>query len=634
MKNRTGTNIWKDQDRPLGDDQKKSGISFDLLSKDHGLEVHEICAADGRHHCPASFESTTHVMKNKGKIMLKSIFMRGLTMVTGICLTIALLQAVSLRAEELKPFLTLKIADPGTLMNVAEKIADLAGQRRDFDAGVASFRDLSGLNPKGPFGLILRSDGEEIREPIFVLPIEKLEDVNLPNFEAVMASAKKEGDGKYVLNSPLGLYNMYQKKGFVLITTADSEGPLPEDPAKLFAGLENYTLGFRVDLENTSLDSIEVLLAPIQMILAMQGGQAAQSAEQLSEAIELLHKEYRSVAGGIVFDPQTASLDFIGTYVPKKGSNAEKMIGAFKDMKTSFSGFAGMGADTIFSLSGIESDTQVDLEASMNAIDQILDGLLEQAEEQAETDADFELAETVAESFRKVVESTLKKGKYDFGCSMNAQGTLLLASTIGDTVELRKGMKAIFDHITTTFGEDEVNDNIGKYLKKEFETVEGFKISSFTFPFADIPDDDVPQTLKDKTVAAFWGVKENEAVALALGLDAKETEKKFREALEKTKSAVPVKQPLAFFAIQPLGKLLEKYVPKDMQDDTAEKVIALLSASPTDAKITLTTSLTGEAMEVKVSSSGTMVTTLANLFKILAASDIAESLDNTTIRDF
>ena len=559
---------------------------------------------------------------------------QGAAWAISLCLTLSFLFTATVQAQELKPFLTLKVADPATLMSVAEKIADLTGQRRDFDAGVASFKDLKGLNRKGPFGLVLQTDGEEIKNPLFVLPIEKLEDVDLPNFEALMASAKKEGDGKYVINSPVGQYNMYQRKDHLLVTGADSEGELPGDVQKLFAGLDDYTLGLRIDLENTSRDSIDMLLAPVTLLLAMQGGQAAQSAESMSEAIETLYNECRSMTIGITFDAKTAAAEIVASTIPKKGSDSEKQLIGFKDAKTAFSGFLGSGSNVVFSVGGVDSNTKATKDTTMATIDQVIDGLLEQAEDQAETDEDFEFAENVAESIRTIIEATLDKGKSDLACSLDGNGTFLLATTIGDTDELKKLAKACFEHFKKMHDAEEADNVAEKYFKKEYKTVEGFVLSSFVLPLVDTNDPKIPSTLADKTISVYWGLKENDAIAVAFGFDPVETEKCFIEALNKTETPVAVRQPTAIFAFQPLGKLLDQYVPKETKDSTMEKVVDLLSAATSDAKITYSIKVDGEVLEGKLSASGSAVQVLMNLYRIFTAADSAGTIDSTKIREF
>ncbi len=561
--------------------------------------------------------------------------------VSGLCLSLALLLTASAVAQEtaaMKPFLTLKFADPATLVSVAEKVADLAGKRREFDAGFASFRELGGINKTGPFGLILQSDGEAIQMPVVVLPIESFGALSFPNVEALLANAEKDGD-KLIFGSPLGDIVAHQRKGFVLVTPSASAAPLPEDPIKLFTGLEKYTVGFRADFENTTLESIETFTAPLSLMMSMRGAEGAKAAEQFGTVVNLLHKEYKSISGGLVFDPKTAALDYVVTVTPKKGSAVEKQLAALKDMKTALSGFTSMAPDAIFSVNGSQNGVPQDDEQvamAMTTIDQAIDGFLEQFADQAETDKEFEQAEIAAKAFCNVIEASMKKGSSDLGISMNANGTILIAAEVGDTQELKKANQAIVNMLQARGARgEEAAAALEKYWKKDFETVNDFKLTSLIIPLAELAEASLPSTLADKTLTFFSGIKDGEAFALAVGLDAKEVEAKFRAALAKTgEPVVATQQPIGFFALQPLGKLFDKYIPEENRDGTAEKIIKLLADAPSDAKITLSARAVDDSMEVKYGVSGSTVTTIAELIKIAVAAKVEADEASSVIREF
>ncbi|MDR1270972.1 MAG: hypothetical protein LBK82_15765, partial [Planctomycetaceae bacterium] len=253
--------------------------------------------------------------------MKKNFVLRGFTFVTTLCISLSILFSTSLQAEELKSFLTIKADSPETLLNIAGKIAELAGTSNEFNNAVAPFKDLAGLNPEGPFGFVLHSDSQELKEPLLILPIKDLNAVNLPGFETITTGLKKLSNGKYLINNPLGNYLFYQKNGYVAVVTEDSVLTIPDNPKTLFADLEKTTLGIKIDFENTSLDAIEAALAMPQMFLAIQGGpQAPQLIEQFNDALGKIYEEVRSITAGLAFDPKTADLNLTSPVVPKKGS--------------------------------------------------------------------------------------------------------------------------------------------------------------------------------------------------------------------------------------------------------------------------------------------------------------------------
>ncbi|MDR2116159.1 MAG: hypothetical protein LBP87_07245 [Planctomycetaceae bacterium] len=570
--------------------------------------------------------------------MRKSFVLRGFTSVTTLLISLSILFSATLQAEELKAFLTIKIAPPETLLNVAGKIAEIAGASKDFENAVAPFKELSGLNPDGSFGFVLHSNGDEIKEPLLILPINDLKAVNLPGFETITTGLKKQSDGKYLINSPLGNYLFYQKKGFVAVVTEESELTIPDNPKALFAELEKTTIGFKIDFENASLDAIETALALPQMFFAMQAGpQATQAIEQFNEALTYIYEKLRSETIGISFDPKTADLNLTASVVPKKDSELEKQIADYKNAKTKFSGFLGNPNEVIFSWSNVETIGSSEIDFSLTAIDQLFDAVLLQIEEQSETDEELEANTSLAESAKKIFTATIQKGKGEVGASLDANGTLLLALTIGETADLEKLGVNIFDRIKKDHNEDDVNEFLKKYLKKNDTVIEGFNVSSLKIPLEEAAEGhELPEKLAKETVGLFWAInKDDEAVAIAAGFDFDKTEKSFRQALAQTKTPVPLKQPIGVFALQPLGKLLKKYTDNSLSD-TVTKSIELLSSSGTDAKITVSGKVIDGAMHADINVSGKAITVLANIIKIFAGAtaENSGSLDRSKIKEF
>ncbi|MDR2704386.1 MAG: hypothetical protein LBC02_01280, partial [Planctomycetaceae bacterium] len=192
----------------------------------------------------------------------------------------------------------------------------------------------------------------------------------------------------------------------------------------------------------------------------------------------------------------------------------------------------------------------------------------------------------------------------------------------------------IFDRIKKEHDEDDVNEFLKKYLKKNYTTIEGFNVSSLKIPLEEAAaGHELPEKLAKEIVGVFWAFKNNEAVAVAVGFDFDKTEKTFHQALTKTKTPVPLQQPVGIVALQPLGKLLKKYTDSNLPD-TAAKAIDLLSSVEADAKITFSAEVVGTAIHGKASISGKTVTVLANIVKIFAASENNGTLDRSKIKPF
>lgn len=571
--------------------------------------------------------------------MLKQLLMRGVVFMMGLLFVLPMTaQAQEAQNQKaLKPVLTLKVASPEILMGVVEKIADLAGQKAEFQTQVASFKDLKGLNVKNPIGFVLRSDGEEFKEPVLVLPVEDFDAIQIPGFEMIRGQLKKAGEGKYLLNSPAGIFVVQKKKGFYVVTPEDSEVPVPDDPTTLFADLEKYTIGVKVDFENTSFEAFEYFMAPLQFAMAMQGGpQAVQMVENLNQQIQTLHKEYASTTIGITFDPKTADLAFETQVVPRKGTDSEKQAALFKDAKTAFSAFRG-GENTVFSCNLVDFVSETEIELSLGSFDQFVEGFLEHAE----TDEDYEFGEIVAESARIIFESILEKKKVDGACSLDAEGILLGALSLADTAELKKLTTLLMDRVKKDHDADEFDAFMKDNLKKAYETVEGYSLSSLTIPVAEAAAaHGCPVDLNDLTVFLYWGVKEGDSVAFAVGTDAAKTEARFKKALAGTKNPVPVQQPSFVFSLHSLGALLvnfEKIAPEACTNPMWPKIVNSLNAAKPTAKITGSLQVEGEnCLSGTLKIDGNAVSVLAKLLLIAwenMPSD-AGTLDRTKIREF
>lgn len=549
----------------------------------------------------------------------------------GLCL---LLFALPVFAQELKPVLTVKLASPDTLVRVAEKIAELAGATEETNAVLDQYKNHAGLNSKGPIWFILQSDGDELRDPILCLPVEDFDKLDIPGLEMLTASLKDEGDGRYSFNSPFGLYDVVKKTGCYVLTQQESAAKLPDDPNQLVAELNKYVLAIKIDLENTSLESIENFLSPFMMLAALQNPDAANSLENVNDQIEQLHNECASFTLGLAFDPKTADLNIDTVMVPRKGSATEKQIEESKNAKTIFDGFRMNGNNVVFSFGSVEVFNETGIETAREGLDTFLDGILEQTEENAETEAEYELAETAVESIKKIFDATAKQGRCDFAASLNSDALFLAAATVGDTEELEDLIEMLVDRFKQQVGEEKTDELLEKYQKKDITTIEGFNVSSFVIPLNEVDGaENCPLPLKDKTLAVYRAVKKDQAIAFACGLDQAKTEKAFSEALAATKTPAAVQAPQAVLSLQPIGNLLKRF-DVDQIDETAEKVVGILTAAGSDAKISIETNNGEQALTAKIKIGGKAVSAIAELIKLFATGESAGSLDRKTIRNF
>lgn len=566
--------------------------------------------------------------------MQNKFIRRGLALIMGFCLALPMLAVAPVAAQEDKPFLTVKVAGPESLLKISKKIAELSGNAETFAQMAPMLGDLSGFNAKAPIGLVVRSDGKEIKDVFLALPIEDIDEVTNMFFVMFLRGSitETEEENVYLFNNPMGpAFRLEQKKGYLLATPEASKAKLPDDPGKYFAGMEKYSLAVKVDFENVGFESIEQYLAMFQMMMAMQGGpEAAEGLDAMLEQVELAHKEFRSALFGVTFDPESSDIEIDSAAYPRKGSDSEKQLAASLDAKTAFAGFRG-GKNTIFYLGGCDFVTKEQAEMTMKSFDTMLDGFLEQAEMQSETDEEFEFTESVAESVRTVLKSILKEGSFDYACSMDAEGTVLGAMSVGDTKALGELAEKVVTQVKKFHEDADIDKFMDAHLKKAYDTVEGFKISKLIVPLSEISAEahEVPESLADLTISVFWGVKEGQAIAFAAGLDEAKTEKAFKDALAGTKSKVDIVQPQAAFALKPLGTFLKK-LKIDEENEEAKIGVNILAGADDDAVITVTGRPTEGGIMASIKMSGKVLTTLIKAFQDSSAS----SAGDRTIRNF
>jgi hypothetical protein len=577
-------------------------------------------------------------------------------------LSVLLLPVLS-AAAELKPFLTVHLGSPEAFISVIEKFADLSGNGEAVAETLAPFKDIQGVNVKGNIGIVLQSTENNELEFFAVLPITDIEKATIPGqemvFEMIRAGLTKEAGGYYSYKSPFGNYVIRQKKDYITLAPEKSEKLLPDDPQVLFQEFDKQLLGVKVNYENTTPEAIETIIAPIGALMAMTGNeQGGEFIDNLTRSLKDIFEEYSATSGSLSVDTETLDIVANVSEVAKKGSDTAKKLESLKGAKTVFSGFAGNPAKTIAWFNAVSVWRKNDVKSIDEAVDNFVEGFQEGLAEAAEDlgYTDGKLAkdiEQIIASVKKVIKATTEKKLLDAGASLDSEGTVLAAFTLGDTDELAKLVKDIIDlakSYSASLTEKDVKFDIAKYVNKDYKTVADYSVSKLTLPVKDVialfADEDAKDAAAFDTVTlnAFWAVKANEAVAVGFGLNAAHTEEAFLAALEKTKNPIAVPTTVAAFSIKPVGEFLKQFLPLvDMaqtssgkKDDSALKslteVVKLLSNADGDAKAVVDYKITDTTSVVDFKVSGKLVTVLFDVVKKVT-SVISESLDRPAIQD-
>jgi hypothetical protein len=190
---------------------------------------------------------------------------------------------------------------------------------------------------------------------------------------------------------------------------------------------------------------------------------------------------------------------------------------------------------------------------------------------------------------------------------------------------------------------------VDKNLKRDYVTVEGFKLSSFKLALADLPIQNlggtVPDGLKDFSLGVFWATKDasgKQAIAVAVGPDFAKTEQAFKSALEKTKTTAPVQSPEGIFSMQGLGKMLNQVVYPFAEKGGAEKrdltemkkVFDVLASAGNDATVTISAEVKPDRMDMSAKISGKAIQATISAVKLLVEYSEKGGLRRPSIQDF
>ena len=580
------------------------------------------------------------------------------TCVSGLLLS-AVLLLPSIHAAELQPFFTFKASSVNSLIAVAEKIGTMAdfANSNEFKEFIKTVKEVQGFNLDGIIGFAAAVSDDGDLCPILLLPITDLWKIDVPSqpgiLDPIIPFLTKRGAERTDMNFPIGTYVALQKQGYLVIVSEDVVEQVPADARKLFADLEKYTLGMKLDLEKVKFETLESqLFGPMIFMAMMAVPEVGEQIEQAVDAGRELSKEFAVLSGGIAFNPQTADVELSGMMVPRKGSDFAKSLAGYKPQPTIFGGFRGTPGNVIVSFG--DSATQVPIsEEKLNTftepLDAVFSGFLDQIEMEDETGETAELAKKVIDSVQKIIVAESKRGTSDTALSLNTDGTLLLASDTGSLAEIQKLISLLVEFaaqrvrpIAITFGID-----INASVKQDYVTVEGFKVSSFKFPMDKlvplIPNPNTAKGFSGLSPGVFWAVKDaggKQAVAVAAGLDFAKAESAFKSALEKTKTPAPVQKPMGTLSVQGLGKFLQQTVypvaEKTGDDMPVEylaqmkKVFDILATAGNDATVTLNADVKPDKIEGGYRISGKAIQAVIAAVKAV----IPEGLNRPAMQDF
>ncbi|MDR2172076.1 MAG: hypothetical protein LBP59_18180 [Planctomycetaceae bacterium] len=526
------------------------------------------------------------------------------------------------------PVLTLRIASIDHLLGIAKRIVGVVDvDSATFDAVVEmGLGSVEGLNRSEQIGLIFRTNGVDFNDPLFILPINDLSKFSIPAFQFLQI--EKIEDNKFSVKLPNFNLIAYQKKGYVVVAPEVSKAPIPENPLSYLSDLNKYVLGVKFDLENTSYDAVSKLLAPFIMLTAMQNPEAGEQIQQSVEMMKVYFDELKTVTYGISIDAKTLDTELAISMTALEKATAFNFTKALKDRKTVFSGLK-TSQKSVFKIAQAAKIEKIPDEiknATNGQFEALFDGFLKQIEEDAENDDEIKYAKDAINSIKKLLAASLNLKVVDYAVSFDVEGTFGAATAFGETAEVEKLFDSVIGFIRAKHEEEKDRKDfdvlVKENLKRNYETISGYKISSLTIPFSAIAENhkkEVLPKLKGKSYTFLIAVKDGEAIVVAGGFETGKTQEYLKTILTTTKNPTPILQPIAAFDFQALGLFLKEIgfedIDKNESSQTAKFLIDQLTEAGNNAKITVTDKLEGTTYYTSTKLDGKVIDIFAKFAK-------------------
>jgi len=517
---------------------------------------------------------------------------------------------------EPKPVLTVSIASPETLYKIAERIATLTGTLDEFNNSTLPFRELKGINPELPLIVVFLADGSN-RDSLLFLPITDPSKVELPGIGNLLSQSTETANGKYLIEGhPIPWsFVLTQKKDYLVVSSKSSKIKIPDDPAIFIEGMEQFTLGIRLDTENTWREVLkeektkEAMWLPFKFfcLVAIQDKifeQIISNIEKIvpyidsfAEAFNGDHEEgdTRSITWGISMEAQTGDVNLRITDVVKPDSDLQKLFAFDKGVKTKFSGFAG-DENAVLSFSGSERGSDPD------EMELFLDAFIEHYVQIRGFDENLgkSFVGKFFDFYKKFWVNAVSADIFDLGCSMGNDGTFVLGVSLADDKAMEDVGEAFLNYLKDAMQNDEKFEECLEEIELNYTTFDGFQMSKFVFP----------SSIPDKTLYVYWGLK-HDAFVLLGGFDPK-SEGLLKLAIISMNNPVDCPNNIMRFSLHQFGRLLENFQNDQTDSQQAAVVRAFLDAED-DAEITFSCTCENNTEELQLFISGKIWQAIASI---------------------
>lgn len=454
-------------------------------------------------------------------------------------------------------------------------------------------RDIPGVDPKRPWGIVVQTDGQQFPAVAFI-PVTDLKKA-LAALEPFLGKPREAS--KDVLELQVRNQSVYvaQKGGWAIISpNPEYLESAPKDPIKILDGLDkSYNLAVHVLVNNVPPLFRQMFLGLIQM--GMQQGAERQPGEsdeqhamrtkvakQAMQQFGTLLNEMENLLVGIKLDDESSSaqLDFQVTAVA--GTKLAKQLSADNEAKSRFGGFLIPNAAFALDVASKVADT--DLAQAKTTLASMRGSALKELDKQELPEADKKQAKQMVSDLFDIVQKTLEAGRMDAGIAVlaNPQSLAVVAgATLADTAKLDSIIRQLIPHLRKEA------PALAEKVKLNADTFEGITFHTAAIPTG-LLDEAGPKLAEmvGDNLDLVIGIGP-EHVYLAAGRNAAGA---LRDAIRKSKAEAGKTAPPMRMCVTmtPIAKTVAAHGRREDVRESAGKAVKVLGALPGKDHITAT----------------------------------------------
>lgn len=474
-----------------------------------------------------------------------------------------------------KPLAVVSYAGYDRAMKTLEFVGQLAG-KPDLATGLEQMlkmmtggQGLQGLDPKRPWGLVVRTEGTQIDGYAF-FPVTDLKQL-LAGLTPLVGPATEAG-GVYKIER--GAQTFFVKKQGAWAFAAGKESELvrlPDDPAKLLGDLpKDYLWAARLFVANLPAELRDMIVSRVQMIAQtaveqVQGPDQELARSQLQQTLNRLEqavKELDQVTVGLEIDRQARKAHLDIQVTAKAGTKTAKEMTPAGPSKTDFAGFLDPKGTVKANWSALAATppTAADINKQIDAARK---QAISQLESAGLPEEDLKTAKQILDDMLDVARQTILSGRMDGGLIAlldPKSATLVSGGRIAGGAKLDAALKRLAELATKS-----IPDAAGM-LKMNAGTLAGMQLHTASVPLPpDVENRQQVVKLVGENLEVVVAVGDDSAY-LALGRNAMAELKKVVEQSQAERGK-PVQPFQLSVALVPLSKFLSGIGGPDMQQN-------------------------------------------------------------------